>query len=84
MLVHYVFPPMVFVITYSLEEPSPNIISTISEISLVSSTLYRLVPAWSEGRANTFGDFPRDSWGTVLPRALLIWSCGFFTLFAHA
>ena len=28
-------------------------------------------------RADTFGDFPRDSWGTVLPRVLLIGSCGF-------
>ena len=23
------------------------------------------------------GDFPHDSWGTVLPRVLLIGSCGF-------
>ena len=30
--------------------------------------------------AHTFGDFPHDSWGTVLPRVLLIGSCGFFTL----
>ena len=31
-------------------------------------------------RAHTFSDFPHDSWGTVLPRVLLIGSCGFFTL----
>ena len=30
--------------------------------------------------AHTFGDYPHDSWGTVLPRVLFIGSCGFFTL----
>ena len=28
--------------------------------------------------AHTFGDFPHDSWGTVLPSVLLIGSCVFF------
>ena len=31
-------------------------------------------------RAHTFGDFPHDSWGTILLRVLLIGSCVFFTV----
>ena len=36
--------------------------------------------------AHTFGDFPHDSWGTVLPSVLLVGSCVFLhfrNLLAH-
>ena len=52
-------------------------------LSLASQTLYRLVPARSKGSGHPcthFGDFPHDSWGTVLTHVLLIGNCGFFTL----
>ena len=57
--------------------------STTSIASLASHTIYRLVPARTEGSgqcAHTFGDFPHDSWGTVFPSLLLVGSCGFFKL----
>ena len=55
-----------------------------SSASLLSQTLYRLVRARTEGSglvtcAHAFGDFPLDSWGTVL-RSVLLGSCVFFTL----
>ena len=33
--------------------------------------------------AHSFGDFPHDSWGTVLPSVLLIGSCVFFLHFRN-